>query len=197
MWQPRTIERPSDPHATEIVVTLAESGPRYVSADAEFAVWTATLGEESDGEPVTLTGAARPRRPRASSSLCAGAFSEQPKHGWQFAVETFRSALPQTAEGIVLWLTAPRAGDRADVRARDRQPLRRRAASSPSSTATRSGCARCGRGRARRSRARAIERAIEAWREVATIREVEAFLFAHGIGAGPRGAARPPLRRRR
>jgi hypothetical protein len=31
---------------------------------------------------------------------------------------------------------------------------------------------------------RAMERAVEAWREVAAIREVEAFLFSHGIGAG-------------
>ena len=36
----------------------------------------------------------------------------------------------------------------------------------------------------RRIAARTVERAIAAWREVATIREVEAFLFTHGIGAG-------------
>ncbi len=29
-----------------------------------------------------------------------------------------------------------------------------------------------------------MERAIEAWREVAAVREVEAFLFSHGLGAG-------------
>jgi len=31
---------------------------------------------------------------------------------------------------------------------------------------------------------RSVERAIAAWREVATIREVETFLFTHGISAG-------------
>src|SRR5213079_1847487 len=36
----------------------------------------------------------------------------------------------------------------------------------------------------RRIASRTVERAIAAWREVATIREVEAFLFTHGIGAG-------------
>jgi exodeoxyribonuclease V alpha subunit len=35
--------------------------------------------------------------------------------------------------------------------------------------------------------AKAVERAIAAWREVATVREVEAFLFAHGISAGLAG----------
>ena len=29
----------------EIRVTLSASGPRYVSPNAEFAVWSATLGE--------------------------------------------------------------------------------------------------------------------------------------------------------
>jgi hypothetical protein len=29
-----------------------------------------------------------------------------------------------------------------------------------------------------------MERAIEAWREVAAVREVETFLFSHGLGAG-------------
>jgi len=31
---------------------------------------------------------------------------------------------------------------------------------------------------------KSVERAIVAWREVATIREVETFLFTHGISAG-------------
>src|SRR5207244_2519405 len=57
MWQASTIEAPSDPQASEIQVTLSESGPRYVSADAEFAVWTAALGESHRGEQVRLTGA--------------------------------------------------------------------------------------------------------------------------------------------
>jgi exodeoxyribonuclease V alpha subunit len=35
--------------------------------------------------------------------------------------------------------------------------------------------------------AKAVEHAIAAWREVATVREVEAFLFAHGISAGLAG----------
>jgi len=35
--------------------------------------------------------------------------------------------------------------------------------------------------------AKAVERAIAAWREVATVREVEAFLFVHGISAGLAG----------
>jgi hypothetical protein len=35
--------------------------------------------------------------------------------------------------------------------------------------------------------AKAVESAIAAWREVATVREVEAFLFSHGISAGLAG----------
>src|SRR3954471_17789987 len=51
-----TVAPPADLDAREITVTLAQSGPRYVSADREFAVWSATVGEALEGEPVTLAG---------------------------------------------------------------------------------------------------------------------------------------------
>jgi exodeoxyribonuclease V alpha subunit len=54
----------------------------------------------------------------------------------------------------------------------DRQPERLREVRTPSG---------------RTISAKAVERAIAAWREVATVREVEAFLFAHGISAGLAG----------
>jgi hypothetical protein len=47
---------PADPEARQIQITLAQSRPRYVSPDLEFAVWTATVGESREGEPVTVTG---------------------------------------------------------------------------------------------------------------------------------------------
>ena len=63
-----------------------------------------------------------------------------------------------------------------------------RSMSSLSSTVIRSGCARCGRRPGRAISRRAMERAVEAWREVAAVREVEAFLFRTGSGPGsPRG----------
>jgi hypothetical protein len=63
----------------------------------------ATLGEERDGEPVTLVGPLG--HVNAGDQLvCTGVFSEHARHGWRFAVTTFRSALPQSPEGIALWL---------------------------------------------------------------------------------------------
>jgi hypothetical protein len=50
------VARPVDLEARQITVTLAQSGPRYVSADREFAVWSATIGEGLEGEPVTVAG---------------------------------------------------------------------------------------------------------------------------------------------
>ena len=91
------------PGATELSVTLSQSGPRYVSADSEFAVWSATLGEERDGDPVTLVGPLGHVSP-GDQLVCTGAFSEHARHGWRFGVTTFRSALPQSPEGIGLWL---------------------------------------------------------------------------------------------
>jgi exodeoxyribonuclease V alpha subunit len=166
---------------SELSVTLSPGGPRYVSADAEFAVWSATVGEET-GEPVRLTGPLGHVTP-GDQLVCVGAFADHPKHGRQFVVQSFRSTLPTSAEGVARWLTVRVPGiGRTFARAivehfgatrvfeeLDRDPERLR------DVRTQAG---------RRIAARTVERAIAAWREVATIREVEAFLFSHGIGAG-------------
>jgi exodeoxyribonuclease V alpha subunit len=169
--------------AGELVVALADSGPRYVSA--EFAVWTARTAGPEDAVPITVTG---PLAHVAGGEelRCTGAFSRHPKYGWQFAVENFRSSLPQTADGVMRWLIARVPGigpafaraivnhfDAAEVFSElDRDPERLR------EVRTRSG---------RPISAKAVERAIAAWREVARVREVEAFLFGHGISAGLAG----------
>jgi exodeoxyribonuclease V alpha subunit len=156
-----------------------------VSADLEFAVWSASVGEAEEVAPITLTGSLG-HVSAGDELLCTGAFSRHPKHGWQFAVETYRTTLPQTAEGIRRWLVARVSGigpafaraivdhfDTADVfRELDRHPERLR------EVRTRSG---------RPISRNAVERAIAAWGEVARVREVEAFLFAHGISAGLAG----------
>jgi exodeoxyribonuclease V alpha subunit len=166
----------------EIRVTLAASGPRYVSPDGEFAVWGAVLGEERDGEAVTLTGALAHVAP-GEQLACSGSFAEHPRYGTQFAVATFRSALPQSAAGIELWLirrvpgigpTFARAivahfGAEHVFEELDRDPERLREVRT-----------RSGRAISRKS----VARAIEAWRHVSTVREVESFLFALGVGAG-------------
>jgi exodeoxyribonuclease V alpha subunit len=172
---------PGDLDARLLEVTLAQSGPRYVSPDEEFAVWPATSGDPDD-EPVTVTGPLGHATP-GERLLCSGAFSQHPKHGWQFAVETFRSALPTSRAGIVLWLKTrvpgigpafagaivSHFGVEEVFDELDRRPERLREVRT-----------RSGRAISRKS----VERAIEAWREVATVREVEAFLFTHGISAG-------------
>jgi exodeoxyribonuclease V alpha subunit len=182
MWTNNRGGRPTDPAAVEIRVTLSDSGPRYVSSDLEFAVWTATLGEERDGEAVRLAGPLGHVTP-GDQLVCSGAFVEHSRHGWQFVVESFHSTLPQSAEGIALWLTKRVAGigrtfSRAIVEhfgpehvfaELDRDPERLREVRT-----------KAGRAISRKS----VERAVAAWREVATIREVETFLFSHGISAG-------------
>ena len=182
MWVAESDDRPSDPSARQIRVTLAQSGARYVSPDEEFAVWAATLGEERDGERVTLVGPLGHVNP-GEQLLCIGAFSEDAKYGWRFKVETFHSTLPQSRDGIALWLQTRVTGiGRTFARAivdhfgpehvfaeLDRDPERLREVRT-----------KAGRAISRKS----VERAIVAWRDVATIREVEAFLFTHGISAG-------------
>jgi exodeoxyribonuclease V alpha subunit len=166
----------------EIEVTLSRSGPRYVSPDLEFAVWSATVGESVDGEPVTLAGPLGHVGP-GEQLVCSGAFAEHARYGIQFSVETFRSALPRSPEGVELWLRTRVPGigptfaraivdhfGAGEVFAElDRDPERLREVRT-----------KAGRAVSRKS----VERAIAAWRDVATIREVETFLFAHGIAAG-------------
>jgi exodeoxyribonuclease V alpha subunit len=182
MWELESAAPPADPEARQIQITLAQSRPRYLSPDLEFAVWTATIGESREGEPVTVTGPLG-HVTAGEQLVCTGAFSQHPRYGWQFSVETFRSALPQSPEGIALWLmtrvpgigpTFARAivdhfGAEQVFAELDRRPERLREVRT-----------KAGRAISRRS----VERAIAAWREVATIREVETFLFTHGISAG-------------
>jgi exodeoxyribonuclease V alpha subunit len=180
--EPESVAPPVDLDARQITVTLAQAGPRYVSADREFAIWSATIGESSEGEPITLAGPLG-QATAGERLVCSGVFSQHPRYGWQFAVETFRSALPQSPEGVVLWLRTrvPGIGPafaNAIVRhfgaeevfaELDSRPERLREVRTTS-----------GRSISRKS----VERVIEAWREVATVREVETFLFTHGISAG-------------
>ncbi|HEY4347473.1 MAG TPA: AAA family ATPase [Gaiellaceae bacterium] len=177
----RTIEDepPVDPEARELAITLSASGPRWVSPDGEFAIWSASLENE---RPLTLRGALG-HVAAGESLVVAGALEQHPRYGWQFSVESFRSTLPQTPEGVALWLrrrvpgigpTFARAivehfGAEHVFAELDRDPERLREVRT-----------KAGRGIS----LRAMERAVEAWREVAAIREVETFLFSHGIGAG-------------
>lgn len=163
-------------------MTLAPSGPRYVSDDSEFAVWSASLGEDRDADPVTLTGPLGHVAP-GEQLFCVGGYKRHDRHGWQFVVESFRAVLPRSAAGVELWLTrrVPGIGPtfaRAIVAhfgaenlfdELDRDPERLREVRT-----------KAGRAISRKS----VLRAIDAWREVATIREVETFLFEHGISAG-------------
>jgi exodeoxyribonuclease V alpha subunit len=176
-----TAAPPVDLEARQIHVVLAESGPRFVSPDLEFAIWTATIGESREGEPVTLAGPLG-HLTAGEQLVCSGAFARHPRYGWQFSVESYRSALPRSPEGIVRWLTARVAGigpafaraivnhfDAEEIFTElDRRPERLREVRT-----------RSGRAFSRKS----VERAIAGWRELATVREVETFLFTHGISA--------------
>ena len=180
MWALDADRPPSDPEARELHVTLAASGPRWAAPDGEFAIWSAVLGEEAAGEPVTLRGGLAHASP-GEQLVVAGTYERHPRYGWQFSVETFRAELPSSPDGIALWLRrrVPGVGPafaRAIVdhfgaehvfAALDGDPERLREVRT-----------KAGRAISRR----AVERAIAAWREVASVREVEAFLFAHGIG---------------
>jgi exodeoxyribonuclease V alpha subunit len=186
VWALDADRTPLDPETRELHVTLAGSGPRWVSADGEFAIWSATVGEEPDGEPVTLRGPLAGVAP-GEQLVVGGGFGRHARYGWQFRVETFRAVLPTSPDGVALWLRrrvpgigpafagaiVDHFGAEHVFAELDRDPERLREVRT-----------KAGRAISRR----AVDRAVAAWREVGAIREVEAFLFAHGIG--PELAAR-------
>src|SRR4051794_41932775 len=94
---------------TEVVVTLSPSGPRWVSEDSEFAVWSAVLGEERDAEPLTLTGPLG-HVTAGEQLLCVGGDAPHARHGWQFVVASLPAGLPQAAAGGGVWVARGGAG---------------------------------------------------------------------------------------
>src|SRR5205823_9750019 len=63
------------------------------------------MGGGREGETVTVAGPVG-HVTAGEQLVCTGAFLRHPRYGWQFSVETFRSALPQPPEGVAGWLTA-------------------------------------------------------------------------------------------
>src|SRR3954467_7635172 len=162
----------------EISVTLSPGGPRWVSDDNQFAVWSAAAGDA----PLTLTGPLGHVAP-GEDLVCFGDYAEHPRYGRQFVVESFHAVLPSSAAGIERWLTrrvpgigptfaraiVAHFGEEHVFAELDRDPEQLREVRT-----------KAGRFISRK----AVLRAIDAWREVATIRAVETFLFTHGIAAG-------------
>ena len=183
-------EPPVDPEARELAVTLAAGGPRWVSPDGEFAIWSASL---ENGRAAHAARRVSATSPPGESIVVAGAVERHARYGWQFSVESFRSALPQTAEGVALWLrrrvpgigpTFARAivehfGAEHVFAELDRDPERLREVRT-----------KAGRAISRR----AMERAVEAWREVAADPRGRDVPLLARDRRRPRRAARPHVR---
>ena len=173
---------PADPHENRIVATLAGASPRFASPDGSFAIWGAMRDLPDGGEArVTLKGAIA--RCTAGEMLsCKGAWKKHPQHGWSFQVEAYESALPKSPKGVALWLerkvpgvgpTFAKAivshfGHDKVYELLDENPERLREV-------------RTAKGRA--INAKQVEKAIEAWADVKAIRQIESFLFSHGVTA--------------
>ena len=178
-----TSAAPADPQETRLSATLLGPTPRFVSQDRSFAIWNATR-EQPDGstQGVTLKGPLA--RCSAGEMLnCTGRWKRHPQHGWSFLVDAYESALPTTPKGIVDWLqgnvpgvgpTFAQAivdhfGHERVYELIDENPERLR------EVRTKKGRAISGK---------QVEAAIEAWDEVKAIRQIDTFLFSHGVKAG-------------
>jgi len=176
---------PADPNAKRVSCTVSGVKPRFVSADESFAIWPAVMEIEEKGKKkevsITIQGALA--RVNSGEMLdCEGKWNKHPKHGWSFKVDKYESALPQNETGIAAWLEArvdgvgptfakaivAHFGADQVFKILDADPTKLREV-------------RTEKGRA--LPAKQVDKAIEAWDEAKAIRQIETFLFSHGITA--------------
>lgn len=182
-WEERAVadnqKPPPDPHATEIAVSLVGAKPIWVKQDESHAIWNAE--RQADGQIISVQGPLARCTPGESLKLI-GKYKKSDKHGWSFHANDYVSALPQSAEGIARWLqyrikgigpTFAKAivdhfGPKDVFRILDEDPSKMREV-------------RTKNGRALPQKQ--MENAIAAWDDVKGIRQVETFLFSHGVTA--------------
>lgn len=174
-------DRPPDPTAGEIRCVISGTKARFVAADHSFAIWKAVIdsGNDDPDLEITVTGPLAQVTP-GEMLVCQGAWKNDARYGWQFKVKEYVSALPTNASGVAEWLRA-RIDGVGPTFARsivehfgadnvfsilDQDPTRIREV-------------RTENGRALPEKQ--IEKAIAAWDDVKAIRQIETFLFSHGI----------------
>jgi ATP-dependent exoDNAse (exonuclease V) alpha subunit len=177
---------PPNPNAKELTCTVAGATPRFISPDGAFAIWNAVW--EPDGEKpraVSIKGDLGRVAPGEMLS-CKGKWAKHDKHGWSFQVSDYSSALPASASGVATWLETKVDGVGPtfakaivahfgfehvfDILDADPTKLRE---------------VRTEKGR--KLPDKQVDKAIEAWSDVKAIRQIETFLFTHGVTANLAG----------
>lgn len=175
-------EKPHDPEQKKISCTVSGVKPRFLAPDHSFAIWNAVFDQPGKpGTEITITG---PLAQVSSGEMlnCAGRWKNDQRYGWQFQVRDYRSALPTNASGVAEWLKSridgigpafakaivDHFGAEQVFNVLDQDPGRIREVKTKN-----------GRGLPEAQ----VEKAIAAWDDVRAIRQIEAFLFSHGITA--------------
>lgn len=176
--------RPADPHQKKLICTVSGAKPRFRSE--EFAIWAAVIEGDSGPQQITIKGPLVNVN-SGEQLACKGRWREHPKHGWGFEVTDYRSALPQNEIGVAAWLesrvdgvgptfakaiTAHFGADKV-FEVLDADPSRLAEVRSE---------------KGRSLPKKQVDRAIAAWDDAKAIRQIETFLFSHGIS--PKLAAR-------
>ena len=173
-------EAPPDPQAKELVCSIAGTKPRFRSGDG-FAIWNAVWEVDGEDKPrqISIQGQLDLVNP-GEQLACKGRWKRHPVHGWSFHVSEYRSALPQNATGIAAWLEArvdgvgptfakaivDHFGAEQVFEILDADPTRLREVRTPAG---------------RKLPEKQVDKAIAAWDEAREIRQIETFLFSHGV----------------
>jgi len=176
--KPANSYAPGNADERALAVTLQGSKPRFVSEDESFAIWSAT--RDDDGSAITLQGALA----RCSSGemlRCDGAWKRHPKHGWSFRVEAYQSGLPVNEDGIQRWLQTRVKGigptfakaitdafGATSFDVIDADPNVLYTLKTPKGTSLPK---------------KAVEQVVAEWGAVRAMRQIESWLYSHGITA--------------
>jgi ATP-dependent exoDNAse (exonuclease V) alpha subunit len=174
---------PPDPNATRLTCTVIGMSPRFIAQDGSFAIWPAIWEIAGEDRPrqITIKGALGRVNP-GEMLACHGRWRKHQQHGWSFDVTDYQSALPQSAGGVATWLQTKvdgigktfaeaivaHFGHQHVFEILDADPQRLQEV-------------RTAKGRPIPERQ--LAKAIAAWDDVKAIRQIETFLFSHGVSA--------------
>jgi len=160
-------------------IAMSDQAGRTISAGRSKEI-EKFLANPSDSQ-LTIKGPLA-RVSGGETLLCKGRWRHDDRYGWSFQVYDYSSALPQDAAGIAAWLETRVQGvgpvfaeaivDHFGVKnvykALDTDPGRLGEVRTSS-----------GRGLAKKQ----LDEAVSSWGDVQSIREIETFLFGHGVSA--------------
>lgn len=173
----REKDPPEDPNARRLVVTVVGDIPFWISSDESHAMWNAS---DDAGRNYVIQGALS-RLAGGEMLNCEGRWKNHATHGWSFHVDAYVSALPQSVEGIQRWLETRVVGIGPTFAKAITDQFGEKAFETIDANPEVLYDLKSAKGTS--ISRKQVEKVIQIWDEAKYLRQVETFLFSHGITA--------------